>query len=129
MARKKDAQDVAPEEGAFDEGAQPASFDEPTAGEPDAQPEQGEPEGQGALPGVATHEEVNRSVLKDSELKAAGKLLTKAQGALGVARDGMLDMIACGSEAPETLEKASQLVKAAMDLVTDAHNRVRGAEI
>lgn len=133
MARKKDAEPQGEPEPAavggegFGEPAEP--FDGGGAAAEAATDTPAPPLTQEPLPGVATREEVNRSVLKDSELKAAGKLTTKAKASLEAARDGILDMVACGSEAPETLEKAAQLLKAATDLVIDAQQRLRGAEV
>ncbi len=82
------------------------------------------------IPGAATDKEVNPpSRLAKSDLKAAGKALTKAKAALEACKDAMLDMVAGGSEAPLTLEKAVQHLGNAVNQVDSAHTVVRTGEV
>lgn len=82
------------------------------------------------IPGAADEKEVNPpSRLAKSDLKAAGKALTKAKAALDACEDSMLDMIAGGSEAPLTLEKAVEHLKASREKVEAAQKVVRTGEV
>ncbi len=85
---------------------------------------------QAPLDGVATEKEVNPpSRLAKSDLKAAGKALTKAKNTMDACEDAMLDMIAGGSEAPLTLEKAVEHLKAAREKIELAQKVVRTGEV
>ena len=82
------------------------------------------------LEGIATEKEVNPpSRLAKGDLKAAGKALTKAKAAVDACEDAMLDMVAGGSEAPLTLEKAVQHLGKSKAAIEAAQKVVRSGEV
>lgn len=88
------------------------------------------PPPQNPLPGVADPDEVNKATHLESEnLKRAGKVAMNARLAIEKAMDEIRDIVADGTAAPTSCEKAIEHLARAAEKVQDAQKVLREGEI